>query len=190
MENIEFETKFGALTAEEIRKAAVIYTSAVISELEKRKKKHSDERRDYRLHNTKMLLKNYRKFVGFLDTADFKLDEIEEAETREWFRNMYNPSNHSDQVVSSIKSAAVKTRIIVEHVKTVLKAYQEYCESIGTDIILRRYGAVYGLYISPKPMTKEEVAKKWFVDGRTVQRDLVIAEQEISSLMFGIDFMD
>ena len=69
MENIEFETKFGALTAEEIRKAAVIYTSAVISELEKRKKKHSDERRDYRLHNTKMLLKNYRKFVGFLDTA-------------------------------------------------------------------------------------------------------------------------
>ena len=117
-------------------------------------------------------------------------NEIEEAETREWFRNMYNPSNHSDQVVSSIKSAAVKTRIIVEHVKTVLKAYQEYCEAIGTDITLRRYGAVYGLYISPKPMTKEEVAKKWFVDGRTVQRDLVIAEQEISSLMFGIDFMD
>lgn len=187
---LEFETKLGALTAEEIRKAAVLYTSAVINELEKRKKQKADEHRDYRLHNTKMLLKNYRKFVGFLDTADFKIEEIEEAETREWFRNMYNPSNNSDQVVSSIKTAAVKTRIMVEHVKTVLKAYHEYCEGIGTEITRRRYEAVYGMYISPKPMTKEEIAKKWFVDGRTVQRDLVIAEQEISSLMFGIDFMD
>lgn len=190
MANLEFEAKFGALTAEEIRKAAILYTSAVITEIEKRKKQKSNEQRDYRLHNTKMLLQNYRKFVGFLDTADFKLDEIEEAETREWFRNMYNPSNHSDQVVSSIKAAAVKTRIIVEHVKTVLKAYHEYCEGIGTDITRRRYGAVYGLYISPKPMTKEEIAQDWFVDTRTIQRDLKTAEQEISSLMFGIDFLD
>ena len=190
MANLEFETKFGALSAEDIKKAAILYTSAVVTEMEKRKKQKSDEQRDYRLHNTKMLLRNYRRFVGFLDTADFKLDEIEEAETREWFRNMYNPSNRSDQVVLSIKSAAVKTRIIVEHVKTVLKVYQEYCDAVGTDISRRRYGSIYGMYISPTPMTKEELAKKWFVDGRTIQRDIKAAEHEISSLMFGIDFLD
>lgn len=190
MANLEFETKLGALTVEDIRKAAMLYTSAVITELEKRKKQKSDEQRDYRLHNTKMLLRNYRRFVGFLDTADFKIDEIEEAETREWFRNMYDPSNRSDQIVLSIKSAAIKTRVIVEHIKTVIKAYKEYCDAVGTDISRRRYGVIYGKYISPTPMAKEDLAKKWFVDGRTVQRDLKAAEHEISSLMFGIDFID
>lgn len=108
-----------------------------------------------------------------------------------WYRAMYDPDNRSDQIVASIKNSAIKSRIMVEHIKNTVKVYDEYCnETIGSEPLIRRYEVLYQTYISPKPMTNEELAEKWYADVRTIQRDLKEAVQDISSLIFGMDWLN
>lgn len=150
--------------------------------------KQRKQTEDGRLHNTKLLLENYRKFVGFIDNATYSVDRVQEAEAIEWFRMMYDPGNISDQKVASIKSSAIKTRIIIEHVKTVIAVYEDYCNRVmNTEMMRRRYDVLFQRYISEIPMTNEELAEKWFVDIRTIQHTVKDGIKDISSLIFGIE---
>ena len=134
------------------------------------------------------MLENYRKFVGFIDNATYSVDRVQEAEAIEWFRLMYDPDNISDQKVASIKTSAIKTRIIVEHIKTVIAVYEDYCNRVmKTEVMRRRYDVLFQRYISEIPMTNEELAEKWFVDVRTIQNTIKDGIKDISSLIFGIE---
>lgn len=175
---------------ESLDSIAYTYTEAVLAAKERIEAEQKMTEKDIRLHNTKLLLENYRKFVGYVDNATFKVDLVKDAEAVDWFKEMYDPNNRSDQIVTSIKSSAVKTRIIVEHIKTTVKVYGEYCDTIGTDKAERRFDVLFQRYISEKPMTNEELAEKWYVDARTIQTDAKEAIDEISSLLFGLDFLN
>jgi hypothetical protein len=176
---------------DKIQSAALLYTQAVLSAKEKLDRQNKAAKKDKRLHNTKLLLQNYRRLAGYIDNATYSFDKIQDEEALNWYRAMYDPNNRSDQIVASIKNSAIKSRIMVEHIKNTVSIYGEYCnETIGSEPLIRRYEVLYYKYISKKPMSGEELAEKWYVDVRTIRRDLSEAERDISSLIFGMDWLN
>ena len=70
-----------------------------------------------------------------------------------------------------------------------LHIYEIYCNDNDSEQMKRRYDALYGKYIANERVSYEDMAEKWNVDVRTIQRDIKIAENDFSVLLFGIDWL-
>lgn len=97
------------------------------------------------------------------------------------------PGRSSNGFVESIKRSAARTATIVRHIDTMLRLYQIYCYQYGTNEDTRRWRVIDGLYISDERMTVPELAEQEGVVERTIYKDIDVACERISALMFGID---
>ena len=149
------------------------------------KKAYDDGVEDKRLHNTKLLLRNYRALKLNSENSIFSRMQMEEsaADILESMMGIYN-----DQViVESIKNSATRTAIILTHVETMIGAYQVLCDKSDNEIDSRRYDIIYQLYISDDKLSRKELADKWSIDKSTTYNDEKIAIERLSALIFGID---
>lgn len=177
------------LTDEQIalvsRLAAEAGAKAALETLEKERQRESREMSDRRLRNTKLLLRNYRVIKEHADNA------VYEAETEEdplqIMEDLMMPGRSSNVFVESIKRSAARTATIVRHIDTMLRLYQIYCYQYGTNEDTRRWRVIDGLYISDERMTVPELAEQEGVVERTIYKDIDVACERISALMFGID---
>ena len=123
-----------------------------------------EERRDRRLHNTQLLLKNYRKF---------KL--------------------HCT-VVESIRMSCRRTKIIMKHIDNVLSMYEVYCNQKADNAdgrtARREWQALRRYYISDDEPTYDQIAADLQISPRQVYRDLSSATAQVSVFMFGVDALD
>ena len=124
------------LTKEEIaamrKEAAEIGARAAMEKLEQEKKSLHRKAFDRRLHNTKLLLRNYRMLRENAENSIYGRSQMEEsaADILCSMMNMYD----DEVIVDAIKRSATRTAIIVSHIDTMLKLYEAYCSKSGSDL--------------------------------------------------------
>lgn len=160
--------------------AAETAVSAAMDYMEKEKEKQDAARRDRRLRNTKILLRNYRSFK--LHCADIKL-EIDQL------NELIDLDDLDTDVfaVEAIRKSKERTLAMVKFIDQMMKVYEFICEQSGREEDLRRFQVIYKLYISHERKSVEDIAECHNVVARTVHRDVNEAVKTLSSLVFGVD---
>lgn len=176
-----------------IEKGVAAGVKAATDRIEEERKKERKGRYDRRLHNTRLLLKNYRVLKHHAldavhtgaranevisENAVDILDDLESMGFRKVDDRLY---------IESIKRSQQRTRIIIEHIDEMLRYWRIDCEQSGREEALRRYRIVVDTYISDDQMTAEELAQWEHIEKRTVYKDIKAAMRPLSALIFGID---
>ena len=176
-----------------IEKGVAAGVKAATDRIEEERKKERKGRYDRRLHNTRLLLKNYRVLKHHAldavhtgaranevisENAVDILDDLESMGFRRVDDRLY---------IESIKRSQQRTRIIIEHIDEMLRYWRIDCEQSGREEALRRYRIVVDTYISDDQMTAEELAQREHIEKRTVYKDIKAAMRPLSALIFGID---
>lgn len=174
----------GKMDKEMIRIAAEAGAKAAMEKLDKERRRDVEERVDRRLHNTRLLLKNYRLFKKHTDNAVYQVEQLDESvyEILELMERR-GPSDFS----TSIKNSTARTAVIVRHIDVMLGLYKTYCENYGKQEDLRRWRVVKALYMDDQPMTIQEMADREYVAEKTIRRDVDAICEHLSALLFGID---
>ena len=126
---------------------------------------------DRRLHNTDLLLRNYRTLKACCENAVYESKKEEVTEVLDDIMTMKDDK----VIVESIKSSSKRTTIMVRHIDKMSEKDK------------RRYKVIKSLYISKQPMTIAEISKKFGVSKVTIYDDIKIAKERLSSLFFGVD---
>lgn len=167
-------------------KAALVGATAATDILEKNYKTQEREKKDRRLHNTKLLLKNYRMLKASCANAVYEaVNASPDKITSEMIEDIM--SMRDDKViVDSIRKSAVRTATMLVHIDKMIDIYKLYCYKSGPREI-RRFKIIKKLYISGKEIPIKELAKEFNVSRVTVYEDIKISEEQISALFFGVD---
>ena len=161
-------------------------TIAAQKQLEAGKKALERGRYSRRLHNTRLLLANYRNLKEHVNGAVFNgrkakenaLDILDNLDSFEFEDNYY---------INSIKQSQQRTLIILTHIEEMLNLYRISCEQSGKAEEMRRYRILHAAYIDPEKKSAEEIARDNCVEKRTYYSDLGKAIKPLSALIFGID---
>lgn len=148
--------------------------------LEKEKQKQLKTKRDRRLRNIRLLLKNYRAFVKHSE-------KIKEELTTDQQEKAMDELYADDFALESIKRSKQRTLALVQFMQRMLNVYRIMCEESNNPEDKRRYQVIYAMYLSDTKMTAEEIAKCHFIDRSTVFRDVNKACETLSVLIFGVD---
>lgn len=148
------------------------------------RKREKESRYDRRLGNTKLLLENYRMFKEHCARAVFDSSQLDENAIDildlMWGRD-------GDVFVESIKKSAQRTQIILRHIDEMLDAYAGLCKLSGREEEMRRMRAVLALYIENPGKTIQEISELENVNTSTIYRDIAIATEKLTGLIFGLD---
>ena len=172
-----------------IQKGVAAGVQAAADRLEEERRRERKGRYDRRLHNTRLLLKNYRALkhhaLGAVYTGS-KVNEIRENAVD--ILDSLDDERIDDRLyIDSIKRSQQRTEIIIEHIDEMLRYWKIDCEQSGKEEALRRYRIIYDTYIGDGQVTAEELAQREHIEKRTVYKDIKAAMRPLSALIFGID---
>jgi hypothetical protein len=159
-------------------------TGCVIDKLSDEHQKMRAAQNDTRLRNTRLLLRHYREMLAHSESSIYDATYAADEDLRDIMDLM---SGAESLRVESIRASAVRTRIIVDHVREALDIFQILAERSKKPEELRRCRIVRALYIDDGQRTVDEVAEAESVDARTVYRDVEAACERLTALIFGID---
>lgn len=143
---------------------------------------------DIKLKNTRLLLKNYRKFVKFCERATVSEEELETATVEEILDKIYCSAYDEVTIVQGILSSKKRTEIIMTHIKKIINFYIFDANDSKNDEKCRRANILNDLYIKEKKQPPMSVlAKRYHISERQVHRDKNVAIEEVAVMMFGID---
>jgi hypothetical protein len=167
------------MTNEEFVKMVMETTaSATVAYLERKERQQQKAKRDWRLRNTKLLLRHYREFVEYGEGV--KMSMLEEADALE---DLYT----DELTVEAIKRSKQRTLAMVRFMEGTLEYYRIRCEKSNREEELRRYKVIHAMYLDDEKLTVEEIARCHFVEVRTIYRDINEACETLSVLIFGVD---
>lgn len=173
-----------------IEKGVTAGVKAAVDHMEEERRKARKGRYDRRLHNTRLLFKNYRALkhhaLGAVHTGAQANERIEENAV-DILEELDDERVDDRLYIESIKRSQQRTRIIIEHIDEMLRYWLIDCEQSGREEAIRRYRIVVDTYISDDQMTAEELAQREHIEKRTVYKDIKAAMRPLSALIFGID---
>ena len=173
-----------------IEKGVTAGVKAAVDHMEEERRKARKGRYDRRLHNTRLLFKNYRALkhhaLGAVHTGAQANERIEENAV-DILEELDDERVDDRLYIESIKRSQQRTRIIIEHIDEMLRYWLIDCEQSGKEEALRRYRIIMDTYISGDQMTAEELAQREHIEKRTVYKDIKAAMRPLSALIFGID---
>lgn len=179
-----------ALTQEEIVKiAAAVGVKVAQKYIEDRKQELLEQQKnaDRRLHNTQLLLKNYRKIKVVAMQSNVRIEEAEETAFDIISMMSDRDFQKAEATVYSIERSVMRTAIIYNHINRMVETYKIWCERSGKDENLRHCRVLFAMYLNDKEQTVDEIAAQEGIVRQTVYRDLKIATEHLSALIFGID---
>lgn len=165
--------------SEIVRMAAEVGATTAIEQYEKEKRQQQKKKHDWRLRNTKLLLKNYRTFLMHCDDIKLQIEKLD--------AEILADLDSTDFAVESIKHSKQKTLVIVNFIQQMMWVYRYSCEKSGDEDELRRYRTVEMMYIAEEKLPPREIAERQKIDLRTVYKDVDKACESLSALMFGVD---
>lgn len=181
--------QFVILSKEEIaamqQEAAEIGARAAMEKLEQERKNQYHKAADRRLHNTRLLLQNYRMLKEHADNSIYGRSQMEES-AADVLSGMMNLCD-DEVIVDAIKRSATRTAIIIAHIDAMLGIFEVCCEKSSNDCEIRRYEILYDMYIAEDPLTVQEIAEKWNMSKDSVYKDLRNAVKKLSAIIFGVD---
>lgn len=169
-----------------IRTGVAAGVSAAAAHIEEEHQKEAKERTDRRLHNTRLLLKNYRLLKRHTAGAIYNAKQAKEKESAASILD--GLESYTDSLyIESIKRSQERTLIILAHIEKMLDLYRVWCQQNGTEEDARRYEVVMETYIREPKKSVQEIAGTFGIERRTVYKDLNAAIQPLTALFFGID---
>lgn len=143
---------------------------------------------DIKIKNTRLLLKNYRRFKKACIQAVVTEKDLESATVDEILDKLYCTTYDEVTVVQSILTSKKRTEIIMSHIKKIINFYIFDADNSKNDEKSRRAHILEDLYIKGKKQPSMSVlANRYHISERQVHRDKNIAIEEIAVFMFGID---
>lgn len=164
--------------------------------IEDQRRQAKKDRYDRRLHNTRLLLKNYRRFRAHVDegvssgekSAGKKSGGKRPAESAISILDDLDEFSYRDGLyIESIKRSQERTAIILRHIDKMMEYYRIDCDLNGTDEAVRRYKVVMASYIDEPKISPQDIAETFGIERRTIYRDINIAMKQLTALIFGID---
>ena len=173
-----------------IEKSVAAGVKAAADRMEEERRKARKGRYDRRLHNTRLLMKNYRALkhhaLGAVHTGAQANEKIEENAV-DILEELDDERVDDRLYIESIKRSKQRTRIIIEHIDEMLRYWKIDCEQSGKEEALRRYRIVFATYIGDDQIAAEDLARREHIEKRTVYKDIKAAMRPLSALIFGID---
>ena len=165
---------------------------AAQAEIEKRRTGMRKNRFDKRLHNTKLLLRNFRSLKAHACEA---LSDAKEAQKRSKdagnaidILDDIEDTAFSDHVyIDTIRQSQQRTLIIISHIEKMYELYEIMAERSKKPEKIRAANVTRDLYLVMEEMTPDEVADKYIIDRRTVSRDVTATIEDLTPLIFGVD---
>lgn len=155
-----------------------IIAEAVLKQQRKIEKEAERPDKDWRLRNTKLLLRHYRWLSLHCEELVEDLDEYEE--------NLFEPEELNLKALMKYKA---KTKKMMDYFDATWGSYYQHCKNRGA-MAQRRVDVLYRLYIANPEMKKVELAERYGVDESTIRRDESKAARELSIFLFGIDSLN
>lgn len=145
------------------------------------------ERQSRVLNNAKTLIVNYRRFKKMCEKSVYDKDTTSEISLKEVMQLMSGQFRDTDFEILSIKEKVVRTRMIMNHVDTMLKVYEQQCNESPDPEEARRFRIIKALYLDEKQEKAKDVADRECITISTVYRDCDKAFRKLAILFFGID---
>lgn len=156
---------------------------AYLEEHEKAEK----ERQNRVLNSAKTLVINYRRFKKMCEVSVYDKETTNEMDLKEILELMSGRFRNTDFEVMSIKDKVVRTRMIMDHVDTMLKVYESQSLASPEPEEARRYRIIKALYLDECPQTVQDMSEIEAITVSTVYRDCDKAFRKLAVLFFGID---
>jgi len=173
-----------------VRDAARKGAEALKKEQTAIRKRESAKNIDKRLHNTRLLLKNYRMLKEHFTNAIFTLDEeraIDELKPGDIWKLLNNSAPSDEIYIESICKSATRTMIILQHLDRMLEIYAAFCDRSPMESIKRQYRVMKARYLDEPQVSMSDIADREHIHKRTAEKDLDAAIESITALIFGID---
>ncbi|MCH4170679.1 MAG: hypothetical protein LKF36_05565 [Lactobacillus sp.] len=151
----------------------------VLAEFQRQKAQGQKEERDFRLRNTKILLREYRKLKAHIAIAP------EEEITPDEYKLL--SGGHQD--LSALMRYKISTKRIMHYVDSILEAYEAYCQR-GDYYDKRRWGIIQRLYLTEPKQTLASLAQYYNIDPSVLGKERNRAIQDLSIMLFGIRGLD
>lgn len=115
-----------------IRTGVAAGVSAAAAHIEEEHQKEAKERTDRRLHNTRLLLKNYRLLKRHTAGAIYNAKQAKEKESAASILDGLESYTRDDSLyIESIKRSQERTLIILAHIEKMLDLYRVWCQQNG-----------------------------------------------------------
>lgn len=181
------KVEFVALDKKELQsmltEAALKGASMACENMEKRHMEKLKKEKDRRIHNTDLLLKQYKTLRSGCKNAVYK--KTGKVKVDDMIGEIMELDDDS-VIVESIKRSAERTEIMLSHIDKMLEVFRIYCSKYG-EKERREYKVIKALYISKQSQTIKELAKEYKVSEVTIYADLKSAKEKLSALFFGIN---
>lgn len=166
------------LTKHQLQIISEVAAQEAIRAYEKNQVKIKKEKHDWKLRNTELLLKNYRKLKDHCSEIDSEIEEFEGT-----------IFELQELTLESLMQYRYKTAKMLRHVDRMLIAYEWDCGH-GSVEEKRRYDVLKWRYLSEDRLTVKEICENLNVEQGTVYRDTKLAIKEMTILLFGLDALE
>ncbi len=173
------------LTKEELAFVAEHSAKVAIEEASKERERYVKGEANRRLHDTKKLLRIYRELKAHSDSSIYEMSQIIDEDIFDVLALMTSGRKDPEIEVESIKNSTVRTRIIIEHIDTMLNLYTQRCNRYGRLEECRRDRVIRAMFIDEPPLNAQEIAGIEQVDLRTVYKDVDAACEKLAAYIFG-----
>ncbi|MBF0779792.1 MULTISPECIES: hypothetical protein [unclassified Granulicatella] len=131
-------------------------------------------KKDWRYHNTELLLSKYRLLKKHCQTIVEDLEIYEDS--------VYNLE---ELTLHALMKHKVKTAKMLDYFENALESYRILC--VKTETGKRRFNIVYHLYISGIQMSQKEIAEYYNIDRTTIFRNRRKFIHDLSFVLWGLD---
>ena len=168
-----------------IELAAQKAAQVTLETLEKQKKKVRKERRDWRLRNTRLLLEHLQEFDTHAHKSVYDVRKVLESAQNDP-EGVYSQqlSGRQDVYLEGLAISAGRTETLVQQTKSMLELYRLQCEK-GNAEKQRRYRVLAAHTLEGKDY--QQIMDEEAISKSTVFRDLDLATEELSIMLFGAD---
>jgi DNA-directed RNA polymerase specialized sigma24 family protein len=150
---------------------------AVKKAIKEYNKEQKVERKKKALHNTKLLLKNYRKIQTSIEEAVSDAIQLEQD---------YVIMDDNDELyVESIRRSKLRSLIVIAHIDKALALAEEECKQ-------KNSSEKYDIFISCMldGATYEEVAEQYDTSTQSISRWVTSITKSISIQLFGVEGLE
>ena len=144
-----------------------------------------DKRKDWKLHNTRLLLKHYRDLKDRCNKGVYDSRMLDQRTRFEQIEDLMQ-GRDDEIILDSTYRSILRTRTMVADIEEMMKAYKAEAQR-GSDTEKRRAQVIFWFYIAKKRMNTGQLAQKFGVSRRQIQIDLREAEAHLSAKYFGVD---
>lgn len=173
-----------------VRDAARAGADALRREQAAIRKQERSKTIDRRLHNTRLLLKNYRMLKQHFQNAVYTFEEeqaVGDMKPGDIWKLLNKTAPTEEIYIEAICKSATRTMIILQHLDRMLGIYAAFCDKSNMDSVKRQYRILKARYLDETQIPMTEIAEREHVHKRTAEKDLDSAIESVTALIFGID---